>query len=254
MHRSGLIFWSSLRFVCQDPTVHRYALSALSPLAYIPENGAQIIDAGGVSAVKNTLQYHSADPQVAISALSMINELAKHDGCKDSLVNAGIIPVLLSVMQGHAGNPHVQAQGLKCLATLCANSTSIQSGLYHAQGIPAILNAIRSAADTRATDAGTVELITEGVNLLAAIANNQECRPLIMQHGGIEITLQVMRFYIDFPVIQEMTWPCSVSSSCCYHVVTLPAVICICSCWYQLSRFYELLYLIKLDTYIDMFS
>ena len=60
----------------------------------------------------------------------MINELAKHEGCKDSLVNAGIIPVLLTVMQGHAGNPHVQAQGLKCLATLCANSTSIQSGLY----------------------------------------------------------------------------------------------------------------------------
>ena len=79
---------------------------------------------------------------------------------------------------------------------------------YHAQGIPAILNAIRSAADTRATDAGTVELITEGVNLLAAIASNQECRPLIMQHGGIEITLQVMRFYIDFPLIQERgrTW------------------------------------------------
>jgi hypothetical protein len=74
---------------------------------------------------------------------------------------------------------------------------------YHAQGIPAILNAIRSAADTRATAAGTVELITEGVNLLAAIASNQECRPLIMQHGGIEITLQVMRFYIDFPLIQD---------------------------------------------------
>ena len=52
--------------------VHRYALSALSPLAYIPENGAQIIDAGGVSAVKNTLQYHSGDPQVAISALSIL--------------------------------------------------------------------------------------------------------------------------------------------------------------------------------------
>lgn len=75
---------------------------------------------------------------------------------------------------------------------------------YHAQGIPAILNAIRSAADTRATDTGTVELITEGVNLLAAIASNQECRPLIMQHGGIEITLQVMRFYIDFPLIQDL--------------------------------------------------
>ena len=55
----------------QDPMVHRYALSALSPLAYIPENGSQIIDAGGVSAVKNTLQYHSGDPQVAISALSI---------------------------------------------------------------------------------------------------------------------------------------------------------------------------------------
>eukprot|EP00434_Breviolum_minutum_P015963 symbB.v1.2.014071.t1/scaffold1011.1/size144341/1 len=187
----------------QDPTVHRYALSALSPLAYIPENGTQIIDAGGVSAVKNTLQYHSGDPNVAISALSMINELAKHDGCKDSLVNAGIIPILLNVMQGHAGNPHVQAQGLKCLATLCANNTAIQTGLYQAQGIPAILNAIRTAADTRQTDAGTVELITEGVNLLAAIASNPECRPLIMQHGGIEITLQVMRFYIDFPLIQE---------------------------------------------------
>lgn len=114
----------------QDPAIHRFALSALSPLAYIPENGAQIIDAGGVSAVKNTLQYHSGDPQVAISALSMINELAKHDGCKDSLVNAGIIPILLNVMQGHAANPHVQAQGLKCLATLCANNTSIQSGLH----------------------------------------------------------------------------------------------------------------------------
>ena len=63
----------------------------------------------------------------------MINELAKHDGCKDALVNAGIIPILLNVMQGHAGNPHVQAQGLKCLATLCANSTSIQSGLYPGQ-------------------------------------------------------------------------------------------------------------------------
>ena len=183
--------------------MHRYALSALSPLAYIPENGTQIIDAGGVSAVKNTLQYHSGDPNVAISALSMINELAKHDGCKDSLVNAGIIPILLNVMQGHAGNPHVQAQGLKCLATLCANNTAIQTGLYQAQGIPAILNAIRTAADTRQTDAGTVELITEGVNLLAAIASNPECRPLIMQHGGIEITLQVMRFYIDFPLIQE---------------------------------------------------
>lgn len=48
-----------------------------------------------------------------------------------------------------------------------------------------------------------MELITEGVNLLAAIASHQECRPLIMQHGGIEITLQVMRFYIDFPLIQE---------------------------------------------------
>ena len=60
----------------------------------------------------------------------MINELAKHDGCKDALVEAGIIPILLNVMQGHAGNPHVQALGLKCLATLCANSTSIQSGLY----------------------------------------------------------------------------------------------------------------------------
>ena len=78
---------------------------------------------------------------------------------------------------------------------------------YQAQGIPAILNAIRSAADTRATDAGTVELITEGVNLLAAIASNQECRPLIMQHGGIESTLQVMRFYIDFPLIQEKSGP-----------------------------------------------
>ena len=55
--------------------VHRYALSALSPLAYIPENGAQIIDAGGVSAVKNTLQYHSGDPQVAISALSILWDL-----------------------------------------------------------------------------------------------------------------------------------------------------------------------------------
>ena len=71
---------------------------------------AQIIDAGGVQAVKNTLQYHSGDPQVAklavddetvlgnlrpcewccirlrqvaISALQMINELAKHEGCKD---------------------------------------------------------------------------------------------------------------------------------------------------------------------------
>ena len=63
----------------------------------------QIIDAGGVLAVKNTLQYHSGDPQapcslrcaqrlhlrarvcprqVAISALQMINELAKHEGCK----------------------------------------------------------------------------------------------------------------------------------------------------------------------------
>ena len=59
----------------QDPMVHRYALSALSPLAYIPENGAQIIDAGGVSAVKNTLQYHSGDPQVAISALSILWDL-----------------------------------------------------------------------------------------------------------------------------------------------------------------------------------
>ncbi|CAK8997030.1 Protein aardvark (Suppressor of amiB protein 16) [Durusdinium trenchii] len=187
----------------QDPMVHRYALSALSPLAYIDDYASQIIGAGGVTAVKNTLQYHSADPQVAISALGMINELAKHEGCKDSLVNAGIIPILLQVMQVHAGNPHVQALGLKCLATLCANNTAIQTGLYQAHGIPAILNAIRSAADTRATDEATVGLITEGMNLLAAIATNQECRPLIMQHGGLEITLQVMRFYIDFPLIQE---------------------------------------------------
>lgn len=57
-----------------------------------------------------------------------INELAKHEGCKDALVNAGIIPILLSVMQGHAGNPHVQALGLKCLATLCANNSAIQTG------------------------------------------------------------------------------------------------------------------------------
>lgn len=62
---------SAMNSYPQDPSIHRYALSALSPLAYIPENGKQIIDAGGVTAVKNTLQYHSADPQVAISALSM---------------------------------------------------------------------------------------------------------------------------------------------------------------------------------------
>ena len=88
--------------------------------------------------------------------------------------------------EAHAGNPHVQALGLKCwahskvdrsvaelhhtqasprfvatrhpfrhnttpfLATpLGPQNRLCQAGLFQAQGIPAILNAIRSAADTR---------------------------------------------------------------------------------------------------------
>ena len=101
---------------------------------------------------------------------------------------------------------HVQHQEKKALCNISFDIPRHPRevrGLYQAQGIPAILNAIRTAADTRKTDEATVELIAEGVNLLAAIASHQECRPLIMQHGGIEITLQVMRFYIDFPIIQE---------------------------------------------------
>ena len=57
--------------------VHRYALSALSPLAYIDDYASQIIGAGGVTAVKNTLQYHSADPQVAISALGILADASE---------------------------------------------------------------------------------------------------------------------------------------------------------------------------------
>jgi len=186
----------------QDSSVNRYAISALEPLACNVNYAPQIIQADAVRGIISAMHYHNQDAQVAFHSISTLSELARHESCKPKLRDAGVIPVILNTMKVYVQDPMVQECGLRCLAVLVGGNAGAQSEIFQVQGIPIIVHAVSTEAESKKVDQATTALVAQGLNLLASLAVHAECRPQIVQCKGIDTTLQAMRTF-DEAAVQE---------------------------------------------------
>mmetsp|Transcript_31715 Transcript_31715/g.87591 ORF Transcript_31715/g.87591 Transcript_31715/m.87591 type:complete len:534 (+) Transcript_31715:125-1726(+) len=191
---------NSMRYFPQDVHVNKHALEALRPLAQ--SHAGEMIQAGVAPAVIQALQSHRNDAQVAVSGLSTLAELAGHRDCREQLHSASTVPVILTTMQAFANSSVVQECGLRCLATLAEGSTDAQNLIFQAQGVPMVLHAIQQATSSGAKGETATNLIAEGLNLVANLSANPECRSHIAQTGGVESALGAMREHPQCAPIQ----------------------------------------------------
>mmetsp|Transcript_93129 Transcript_93129/g.269002 ORF Transcript_93129/g.269002 Transcript_93129/m.269002 type:complete len:1120 (-) Transcript_93129:170-3529(-) len=191
---------TSLKHHPREPSVARYVMTALTPLAWQPECAMQILHADGVPAILTSLQHHQNQPMVAFHAIQLLAELAKQDECRVQLANVGVVPILLQTMRAYPQQQPVQESGLMCLATLCIGNESNQSAVFHHQGIPYVVQALRSQTGS---EESTVGLVHQATYLLAQLAQHVECRPQICKCQGVDTVIEIMKRYPEHVGIQH---------------------------------------------------
>lgn len=124
-----------------DPEISWYALKLGCLLARADANSLTLLQAGGVSAVLETLNAHWPDESASRveAALALMQNVAYSSAGVTAILHAGGVSVVLSAMSTHVSSAAVQQNALGVLLNLCDSEEHWEPFLSEGPSMPAIL-------------------------------------------------------------------------------------------------------------------